>query len=351
MEHFENIFSDNHNIGMEILILLAVIVIGVLFGQFILYILPYFLRKRLPNSYSKFIYKIKNGVYFLFPILMLFILDNIYLKENSIFIFINKPVKILFIIVLSWMVIQIVYVVEEILMQKFNVIKEDNKSERKIITQLIFVRKIIIFSIIIVSFSFILMSFEAAQKFGQGLLTSAGVLGLLIGVAAQKSIANLLAGFQIAFTQPIRIDDVVIVEQEWGNVEEINLTYVVIKLWDLRRLVLPLTYFLEKPFQNWTRESAEILGTAFVYVDYNIPIDELRRYLNQILKESKLWNGKVGLIQMTDIKTNCIELRILMSAANSPDAFDLRCEVREKMIAYIQKNYPESLPKMRYIAS
>jgi len=156
-----------------------------------------------------------------------------------------------------------------------------------------------------------------------------------------------LAGFQIAFTQPIRIDDVLVVEGEWGKVEEITLTYVVIHIWDERRLILPINYFIEKPFQNWTRISSEILGTVFIYADYSLPIDSLRTEFDRLLALTTLWDKKVKVIQVTDAKTNVVEIRALMSASNSSDAFDLRCYIRENLIHFIQEKYPESLPKVR----
>ena len=179
------------------------------------------------------------------------------------------------------------------------------------------------------------------------MLASAGVAGIVIGFAAQKSLATLLAGFQIALTQPIRIDDVVIVEGEWGRIEEITLTYVVVRIWDLRRLIVPITYFIEQPFQNWTRVSADILGTVFLYVDYNVPVDAVRKELTRLLEASPLWDRKVNVLQVTDSKEGTVELRALASASDAGRAFDLRCDVREKLVAFIQQNYPESLPRLR----
>ncbi len=171
--------------------------------------------------------------------------------------------------------------------------------------------------------------------------------GIIIGFAAQRSLGNLLAGFQIAFTQPIRLDDAVLVEGEFGNIEEITLTYVVVRIWDERRLVLPINYFIEKPFQNWTRKTSELLGVVMLYTDYTIPVESLRLELTRLLQSSSLWDGKVNGIQVTDATSTTIQLRALMSARNSGEAFDLRCYVRENLIRYIKENYPESLPKTR----
>jgi small-conductance mechanosensitive channel len=192
-----------------------------------------------------------------------------------------------------------------------------------------------------------LMVFESVRQFGTAIIASAGVAGIIVGFAAQKSIATLLAGFQIAMTQPIRIDDVVIVENEWGRIEEITLTYVVVRIWDLRRLILPITYFIETPFQNWTRQSADILGTVFLHTDYNVPLDKLRSEFKRVLEASPLWDKKVCVLQVTDSNERTLEIRALASARDASAAWDLRCEVREKLVTYLQRNYPESLPRIR----
>jgi small-conductance mechanosensitive channel len=191
------------------------------------------------------------------------------------------------------------------------------------------------------------MTFDKVRQLGTTLLASAGIVGIIVGLAAQKSISTLFAGIQLAITQPIRIDDVVIVENEWGRIEEISLTYVVVRIWDLRRLIVPITYFLEKPFQNWTRISADLLGTVFLYVDYTVPVEAVRSELKSILENSKLWDGRVCVLQVTNASERTVELRALMSAADSSSAWELRCEVREKLIAFIRQNYPDALPKVR----
>jgi small-conductance mechanosensitive channel len=182
---------------------------------------------------------------------------------------------------------------------------------------------------------------------GTAILASAGIVGLVIGFATQKTVSTVLAGLQIAITQPIRVDDVVIVESEWGRIEEITLTYVVVRLWDLRRLVVPIPYFIEKPFQNWTRVSADLLGTVFIYADYTLPVQRIREELHSILRASDLWDGRVWGLQVTGKTERAVELRALMSAPDASSAWDLRCKVREELLEFIQKNYPESLPRLR----
>ena len=193
------------------------------------------------------------------------------------------------------------------------------------------------------------MTFDSIKQVGLSIFASAGLAGVILGLAAQKMLGTVLAGFQIAVTQPIRLEDVVIVEGEWGWIEEITLTYVVVRIWDKRRLVVPTTYFIEKPFQNWTRVSADILGTVYIYTDYTVPFEALRTELTKILKSDKNWDGNVNVLQVTNSTEKTVEIRALMSAADSPTAWNLRVNVREKLIEYLQDKYPKSLPKTRFI--
>lgn len=261
--------------------------------------------------------------------------------------YVNIALSTLIIASGAWLLVRLTSVFEDWMLSRYDIQAQDNLSARKIATQMGIVRKIVVFIITLIAIAAILMNFENFRQVGTSLLASAGVAGLIIGFAAQRTIANVLAGFQIALSQPIRIDDVVIVENEWGRIEEITLTYVVVRIWDLRRMILPISYFIEKPFQNWTRSNADLLGTVFIYLDYTVPIDEIRTYLGEILKESKLWDGKVWRLHTTEAGERTIELRALMSAASSPEAFELRCEIREKLIGYVQKHYPDALPKLR----
>jgi len=191
------------------------------------------------------------------------------------------------------------------------------------------------------------MTFPEVRAVGTTLFASAGVAGLVIGLAARPAVSNLLAGLQVALTEPIRIDDVVVVEGEWGWIEDIRTSYVVVRIWDLRRLVLPLTYFIEKPFENWTRRTADILGTVFLHADYSVPVDAIREELHKILQGTKLWDGKAWGLQVTDATAQSVELRALVSAANGSDIWDLRCLVREELLKFLQTRFPEALPKSR----
>ena len=259
----------------------------------------------------------------------------------------NKTLEIILTVLFALILARTIKVLEDYFYHKYDLTKPDNLKERKIRTQLQFVRKFALSLIVVITIAIILLSFESMRKIGAGLLTGVGIGGIIIGFAAQKSLGNLLAGLQIAFTQPIRIDDVVIVEGEWGRIEEITMTYVVVNIWDQRRLILPITYFVEKPFQNWTRVSSEILGTVFLNLDYMAPVALLRSELTAVLNQTPLWDGRVNVVQVTDNKRDTIEIRFLMSARSSGEAFDLRCLVREHMIEFLREHHPESLPKTR----
>lgn len=255
--------------------------------------------------------------------------------------------SLLIIAAVGYILYQLVVTGEAAMLDQYRIDTKDNLSMRKIQTQVRMLKRIATVLICLFTVAIMLMEFQAMRRLGASLLTSAGVAGIVIGFAAQKSIATVVAGIQIAFTQPIRIDDVVVVEGEWGRIEEITMTYVVVLIWDLRRLVLPITYFIEKPFQNWTRVSADILGAVFLYVDYAVPIQPLRAELDRLLAASQLWDGKVKVLQVTEAKESALQLRILVSAANSSAAWDLRCEIREKLVDFLQRHYPQALPRLR----
>ena len=247
----------------------------------------------------------------------------------------------------AWFLIILFKVFKNRMLKKYDVESSDNLKARKVYTQFMILENIIIFIIVILSIGIALMSFESIRSVGVSVLTSAGIAGIIIGLAAQKAIGTLLAGIQIAITQPIRLDDVVIVEGEWGWIEEINLTYVVVRVWDKRRLVVPTTYFIENIFQNWTRTSADILGTVYIYADYGLPFEAIRKEQTRLLNSTDLWDGNVNVMQVTNTTEKSVEIRVLVSAKDSPTAWDLRVYLREKLLEFIQKNYPEALPKTR----
>lgn len=323
------------------------IVVGLLLKYLITLLFKFFARFWASFQIRSILRHLSNPVAFFIPLLLLNMAIGFMVLDQPFKQQFRKLLEICLTINFAVILISAIKVLEDFVTHKFDFNKEDNLRERKIRTQLQFLRKFVVATIVVISAAIVLLSFESMRKVGAGLLTGVGIGGIIIGFAAQKSLGNLLAGFQIAFTQPIRIDDVVIVEGEWGRIEEITLTYVVVNIWDQRRLILPITYFIEKPFQNWTRVSSQLLGTVFLYLDYTVPIPPLRDELTRLLNENSLWDKRVNVVQVTDNKELNLEVRFLMSAKNSSEAFDLRCYVRENMIAYINQNYPDSLPKTR----
>ena len=263
-----------------------------------------------------------------------------------------KTIGVLWFASLGWLMVSCVYMAEDLLVARYDITVSDNLRARRIRTQMQLLRRMAITFLIVVDIGLILSIFRNSSiwHYGAGLLASAGLASLVLATAAKSTAENFLAGMQIALTEPIRLDDVVIVEGEWGKIEEITTTYVVIKIWDLRRLVVPLTYFIEKPFQNWTRQSSDLLGTAFLYVDYSVPVQELRQHFTQVLESSKQWDHKVNALQVTDLNQHTAEIRCLASAANAPDLFDLRCIIREQMMNFVQQNYPDAFPRTRFAA-
>jgi len=260
---------------------------------------------------------------------------------------VQNAVSLALIGTIGFILVQFVDAMAKLVLSRYSLNVADNRVARGVYTQVMVLKKIAVGVIAVFAIASMLMVFQSVRQLGTAMIASAGVAGIVIGFAAQKSLGTLLAGFQIAMTQPIRIDDVVIVEGEWGRIEEITLTYVVVCIWDLRRLVVPITYFIEKPFQNWTRTSADILGTVFLQVDYGVPVDAVRQELTRILEGSPNWDRKVNVLQVTDAKERTLELRALASSSDASKSWDLRCEMREKLVAFVQKNYPGSLPRLR----
>lgn len=259
----------------------------------------------------------------------------------------RNATSLMLIALVAYLLVRIVDATAAFVLRRHRIDVRDNLQARAIHTQVMVLKKVALTAIGIFTLASMLMVFESVRQFGASILASAGIAGIIIGFAAQRSIATLLAGFQIALTQPIRVDDVVIVENEWGRIEDITLTYVVVRIWDQRRLVVPISYFIEQPFQNWTRSSSELLGTVFLHVDYTVPLAALREELTRILQASRYWDGRVNVLQVTDARERTLELRALASAADASLAWDLRCEVREQLIAFLQREHPASLPHVR----
>jgi small-conductance mechanosensitive channel len=260
---------------------------------------------------------------------------------------IRSALLFLAILTAGWLAAGVMDMWTAVYMRRFNTKVEDNLLARKHVTQARILQKVAKVVIAVIALGLALMTFAGFRQWGVSLLASAGVVGIIAGFALQPVLTNLLAGIQIAMTQPIRLDDAVIVEGEAGTVEEITSTYVVVRLWDWRRMVLPLSYFIQKPFQNWTRETSRLIGTAFLHVDYEAPVDRLRAELERICRDSPLWDGEVVSLQVTDVTDRTVQLRCLASARNSGQTFDLQAEIREKMLAFMRDHCREALPRER----
>src|SRR4249919_1282596 len=251
---------------------------------------------------------------------------------------------------IGWGLIIALHIAADLYLRRFRLDVDDNLLARKHNTQVRVLSRTIDVLLVMLTLGAALMTIPAVRQYGISLFASAGVAGIIAGLAARPVLSNLMAGVQLAMTQPIRLFDAVVVENEHGTIEEITSTYVVVKLWDLRRMIVPLTYFIEKPFQNWTRENSSLIGNVMLYVDYAAPVEVIRAKFNEILKQSDKWDGRTAALQVTDFKEGTMELRCLMSARTASQTFDLRCEVREKLIAFLQKEHPEALPHSRQIS-
>lgn len=251
---------------------------------------------------------------------------------------------------LGWFAVGCIYVFQNAILRRYDLQAENNVQARRVHTQFLLFRRMAITFVVIIDAGVLLWTFNNPRvwHYGTGLLASAGFASLILATAAKTTAENLLAGLQIALTDPIRIDDVVFIQGERGRIEEITSAYVVVKLWDLRRLIVPLSYFIQNSFQNWTRESADLMGTAFLYVDYSIPVEALRRQLETIVHASPLWDQNTCGLQVTNLTDSSMELRCLVSSRNADENFDLRCIVREQMTAWIQQHHPSAFPTTRF---
>jgi small-conductance mechanosensitive channel len=279
-------------------------------------------------------------------VVILVILPGLQLPEN-VKTALEHMVGIGLIGALAWLAILMIEVTADVLASRFRIDVADNLAARRIQTQFQMLHRVGVVLVTVLAVAAALMTFPQIKHIGISILASAGVASLVVGMAMKDTLANLIAGVQIAFAQPFRIGDAVVIEGEWGWIEEIGMMYVIIRLWDLRRLVLPLSYFLTNAFQNWTRTSADLLAYTYVYVDYSTPVDKVREELRRILESTPLWNGKVCVLQVSDSDQKTMQLRALMDVRNSSDAWDLRCLVRERLIAFLKGNHPGSLPRYR----
>jgi small-conductance mechanosensitive channel len=260
---------------------------------------------------------------------------------------VRHGVGLVFIVAVTWLIIRAISGVADTVELLRPVTAADNLQARSIMTQTRVIARTAMGLVWIVGAALMLMTFPGVRALGTSLLASAGLAGIVAGLAARPVLGNLIAGLQIALSQPLRLDDVVIVEGEWGRIEEITGTYVVVAIWDQRRLIVPLQWFIEHPFQNWTRQSSEIMGTVFLWVDYALPLAPIREEIERLCKSAPEWDGRVQLLQVTDASDKCMQLRVLLTSSDSGRNFDLRCKVREGLIAFINTHYPECLPRTR----
>jgi small-conductance mechanosensitive channel len=251
------------------------------------------------------------------------------------------------IMALTWLAMACIHSVGTTVIQLNPYDVADNLKARRVLTQTRVLMRSAHFIVALLGLSFVLLTLPGARQFGASLLASAGVAGLVAGIAARPVLGNFIAGLQIAFSQPIRIDDVLIVQGEWGKVEEITGTFVVVRIWDERRMIVPLQWFVENPFENWTHNSSTLLGTVFLWLDFSVPIAALRTEFERVCKSSELWDGRVCVLQVTDTSDRAAQIRLLVSAQDSGKAFDLRCLIREAMIGFLARDYPEALPRLR----
>jgi small-conductance mechanosensitive channel len=337
MDKLTEIFHPGKGTLNDLLFSLIIILAAALIGFFIHFIINFFLRKWHKRKESSLkglrleLGHLKAPLRMLIPaICIAIVLPFVRLPQHILSILIHL-VNLWIIGCTGWLLVGIIFIIRDLVLSRYQLDVKDNLEARRVYTQIRVIQRILIVIILFVTLAIMLLTFDKVRQIGVSLLASAGILGIILGFAAQKTLGNLLAGIQIAIAQPIRLDDVVIVENEWGWIEEITLTYVVMRIWDLRRLIIPISYFIEKPFQNWTRISADLLGTVYLYADYTIPVEAVRQELFRILEKSEFWDGKVKGLQVTDTTT----------------AWNLRCDVREKLLTFIQKNYPENLPQTR----
>ncbi|HEX2920030.1 MAG TPA: mechanosensitive ion channel domain-containing protein [Bacteroidales bacterium] len=284
-------------------------------------------------------------------IVIYLLLFNVFLytayKDLSFFSILLKIRNLAIVFTLTLLSLRVISATAYYLQLRYDLTNSDNLKARKNLTQLKVFKAIAVTLVVIIAIGAALMTFEQARKVGLSVLTSAGIMGIIVGFAAQKSLGMILAGIQLAITQPIRLDDLVIIEGEFGRIEEIQLTYVVMQIWDERRLILPVNWFLEKPFQNLTRSSASATGSIFLYLDYSFPVDSLRNVLPVMLKSDSNWDGRIAVVQVTDTKDRYKEVRILLSSDDSSKNWNLRTTIREKMIDFINSSYPDAFCKTR----
>ncbi|MGB9067482.1 MAG: mechanosensitive ion channel domain-containing protein [Candidatus Acidiferrales bacterium] len=323
------------------------IILSLIAHRIVFFFLDRFSRKRQARFGQSFVQRAWKPALFVFPLMALVVALPAAPFPTNFRVLLQRVLGLGVIAAVGWAIILLVELLSDMIYYRYAIDVADNLSARRIRTQTAVLNRIAVVVVVLVTVAIMLMTFPEVRHIGISLLASAGLAGLVVGMAARSTLASLIAGIQIAMTQPIRIEDALVIEGEWGWVEEIGMTYVIIRIWDLRRLVVPLTYFIEKPFANWTRTSSELLGVVMLYADYSLPVEEARQELYRLLEASDLWDRKTWGLQVTDATEKTVQLRALMSAANGSRLWDLRCYAREGMIRYINSKHPGSLPLVR----
>lgn len=255
--------------------------------------------------------------------------------------------RVLVILAVGWLLVSAVLLFVDRALSRYDVQVADNLHARRMRTQVGIIRRLIVTVAVVITLGAVLLSFPGVEAVGASILASAGLISVVAALAAQSTLGNVFAGLQLAFNDAIRLDDVVIVEEEWGWIEEITLTYVVVRTWDDRRLVLPSTYFTTSPFQNWTRHSSELLGSVELDLDWGVDPEAMRGELDRVLALTDLWDGRVKVLQVTDAVGGWVRVRVLVTAVDAPTLFDLRCHVREHLVAWVRRHDSASLPRQR----
>ncbi len=342
-------YISNESVRLVVSIVLFILLLVIVF--FIYRFSFRFFKKKIswkPGKIDDFIFELfKIPVLWLLYWILLKIFTHIFLSDLPFFTLLLHIDSLLIIFSIAWVLVQFVKAGAYYLQGKQDLGARDNLDARSRLTQIKVFKAILNSVIVILAIAIGLLTFDKVRAIGISLLTSAGIIGIIVGFAAQKSIGMILAGIQLAITQPIRLDDVVIVEGEWGRIEEISLTFIVVRIWDERRLVLPVTWFLEKPFQNWTRSNAEITGTVFLYVDYSFPVESIRKVLPGMLLNNPDWDGRKWNVQVTKTTEQYKEIRVLLTSEDASKNWDLRADIREKLIDYINTDYPDTFCKIR----
>jgi len=328
------------------------VLFGALFLAYGIYLVVfrYVLKRKISLSNHRFIGRFRRPAFWIFGIAAAMSAVPFFEFSSYLAGTIEHILHICFLVCVGWVLTACVYTFEDIMVRRYDMSAADNLNARRIRTQLAVIRRVALIFVFVLTAGLVLYTFNHTRiwQYGAGLIASAGLASFALASAAKTTVGNMLAGIQIALTEPIRLDDVVIVDGQWGRIEEITSAYVVVKIWNLERLIVPLTWFIENPFQNWTRTSSDLIGTFYIYVDYTCPVEPLRKEFERILKETTLWDGKAQVLQVTDLFKTTMQLRCLLSASDSGKLFDLRCLAREKMILFIQQNYPQHLPTLRF---